>query len=94
MKERTISRRGFVKGGVVAGAALGVPSIVPSSVFGKTAPSNRVNLGQIGCGNISGYHWGHLSKMDDVQVVAPVERLGTLLQRVERIGMLGGRSHG
>jgi hypothetical protein len=29
-----------------------------------------------------------------VQVVAPVERLGILLQRVERIGMLGGRSHG
>jgi hypothetical protein len=70
MRERAVSRRAFVKSGVVAGAVLGVPSIVPSTVFGKTAPSNRVNVAQIGCGSISEYHWGHLSKMDDVRVVA------------------------
>lgn len=29
------------------------PSIVPSSVFGKSAPSNKINIGQIGCGRIA-----------------------------------------
>jgi len=51
-------------------AAWGVPSIVPSTVFGDTAPSNRVNVGQIGCGSISHYHWGHMAGMPDVQIVA------------------------
>ncbi len=70
MHERTVSRRDFVKSGFVAGAALGVPSIVPSSVFGTAAPSNRVHVGQIGCGNIGNYHAGHLKRMTDVRVVA------------------------
>jgi predicted dehydrogenase len=30
-----------------------VPSIVPSSVFGKNAPSNRIQIGQLGCGRIA-----------------------------------------
>jgi len=70
MQERTVSRREFVKSGIVAGAVLGVPSIVPDTVFGSRAPSNRINVGQIGCGGISGYHWSYLSRMEDVQVVA------------------------
>jgi predicted dehydrogenase len=39
-------------------AALGIaiPTIVPSSVFGKNAPSNKVNIGQIGCGRIARDH--------------------------------------
>ena len=32
------------------GAALALPSIVPSTVFGKNAPSNRINVGMIGMG--------------------------------------------
>ncbi|MCK5137759.1 MAG: Gfo/Idh/MocA family oxidoreductase [Bacteroidales bacterium] len=38
-----------------AGAIL-VPTIVPSSVFGKNAPSNKINIGQIGCGRIARSH--------------------------------------
>ena len=30
--------------------SIAMPSIVPSSVFGKNAPSNRVNIAAIGCG--------------------------------------------
>jgi predicted dehydrogenase len=39
-------------------AAFGIamPTIVPSSVFGKNAPSNKVNIGQIGCGRIARDH--------------------------------------
>ena len=56
-----LSRRDFiettVKGTVVTAAlAAGFPAIVPSSVFGKTAPSNRINIGAIGTGRISRVH--------------------------------------
>lgn len=32
------------------------PTIVPASVFGKNAPSNKINIGQIGCGRIARTH--------------------------------------
>lgn len=70
MNGRTLNRRDFLRNGLVAGAALGVPTIVPGTVFGSAAPSNRINVGQIGCGGISNYHTGHLSGMQDVRVVA------------------------
>lgn len=51
------SRRKFIKSSVIgASAAFAVPSIVPSSVFGKSAPSNKINIGQIGCGRIARDH--------------------------------------
>ncbi len=51
------SRRKFLKSSVVgASAAFVVPTIVPSSVFGKNAPSNKINVGQIGCGRIARSH--------------------------------------
>ena len=34
-------------------STLAVPQIVPRSVFGAAAPSNRINVGQIGCGHQS-----------------------------------------
>jgi hypothetical protein len=37
-----ISRRSFLEGGTLAGATLGFPMIVPSTVFGANAPSNRI----------------------------------------------------
>jgi predicted dehydrogenase len=47
-KKRT--RRTFLKNTGLAGAALVLPTIVPSSVFGKTAPSNQINIGMIATG--------------------------------------------
>ena len=47
------SRRQFLKGALAAGAAVGFPAIVPSTVFGQNAPSNRIHLAQIGCGRIA-----------------------------------------
>ena len=38
-------------------AAIGFPAIVPASVFGQTAPSNRINVGAIGVGRISYDAW-------------------------------------
>jgi predicted dehydrogenase len=45
------SRRGFLKT-----AAIGFPTIVPARVFGQNAPSNTIQIGQIGCGRIARVH--------------------------------------
>ncbi len=53
-----MKRRKFIentlKGAAVAG--FGFPTIVPATVFGKNAPSNKINIGQIGCGRIGREH--------------------------------------
>lgn len=54
------NRRTFLKtissgtAGIIAASMF--PTIVPSSVFGKNAPSNRINIGQIGFGRIARSH--------------------------------------
>ena len=66
-----ISRRHFLKTAVGASTVFAVPNIYTGSLFGAGAPSNRVNVGQIGCGNIgSNYHIPILSKMEDVRIIA------------------------
>ena len=50
---QTSSRRQFLKASLAAGAAIGFPTIVPSTVFGASAPSNMIHLAQIGCGRIA-----------------------------------------
>jgi myo-inositol 2-dehydrogenase / D-chiro-inositol 1-dehydrogenase len=59
-----MKRREFVRNTAIATSVLGFPTIVPSSVFGKHAPSNKINIGQIGCGRIARGHdmpgtWQH-----------------------------------
>jgi predicted dehydrogenase len=72
---RAVSRRRFMAAaakGIGASSLLaGFPSIVPASVIGKAAPSNRINVGAIGTGRISRIHdmpgvWKH----DSAQIVA------------------------
>lgn len=45
------SRRGFLKASLLGGAAF--PAIVPARVLGKSAPSNLIQVGQLGCGRIA-----------------------------------------
>ncbi len=66
----TSSRRDFFKRTVAASTVFAVPNILTKPVFGVAAPSNRVNVGQIGCGGISNYHIGYLGGMPDVRIVA------------------------
>ncbi len=60
MKKKETSRREFMKtaakGAVVSSVIAGFPSIVPSTVFGKSSPGNRINVGAIGTGRISRVH--------------------------------------
>jgi len=72
MKTKTmISRRSFVKTAAGAATAVGFPSIVPASVFGQMAPSNRINVGAIGVGRISRVHdLPGIWQYDDVRIMA------------------------
>ena len=54
------TRRRFLKtaatGALTTTVLSGFPTILPASVFGKNAPSNRINVGAIGTGRISRDH--------------------------------------
>jgi len=66
------SRRQFIKQSL-AGAAgvIALPSIVPSSVFGAAAPSNKIHIAQIGCGRIANsMDLTGLRKCDMARIVA------------------------
>lgn len=67
-----MERRNFIRKAVAASAgAIIIPTIVPSSVFGKNAPGNRINVGQIGCGRIAREHdMPGVWQYDHVQMVA------------------------
>ncbi|HLP74712.1 MAG TPA: Gfo/Idh/MocA family oxidoreductase [Bacteroidales bacterium] len=52
-----MKRRTFISNSLTAAAgAFVVPTIVPSTVFGKNAPSEKINIGQIGFGRIASTH--------------------------------------
>ena len=63
-----IGRRDFLK--AASASAIGAPFIVPSSVFGANAPSNRFTLGHIGVGNMGMSDMKRFLPRDDVQIVA------------------------
>jgi len=71
MPERTnISRRALLKG---AAAAVAVPYFVPASALGKGGfkpPSERINVGFIGIGNMGGGHLGGFLQDKQLQVLA------------------------
>ncbi|MGV8093288.1 MAG: Gfo/Idh/MocA family protein [Mangrovibacterium sp.] len=67
-----MKRRLFITESVaaVAGGII-VPSIVPFSVFGKDAPSNKINIGVIGCGRIARSHnLPEILRCDTARVIA------------------------
>ncbi len=86
-KEKKInSRRSFLKNTVKATAGTlaltnipsivtaGFPAIVPASVFGKNAPGNKINIGQIGIGRIARTHdLAETFKYDAARIVAAAD---------------------
>jgi len=81
-----ITRRKFLAGSI---AALGLPVIVPSSVFGADAPSNRITFGAIGVGRqCMEADLPEILGFKDVQVVAVSDvddrRLGLARRLVEK----------
>ncbi|HKB90432.1 MAG TPA: Gfo/Idh/MocA family oxidoreductase, partial [Opitutaceae bacterium] len=55
-KSQLLSRRDFFRTAAGTAAVLSVPLIIPSRLFGANAPSNRLRIGQIGCGRIAQGH--------------------------------------
>lgn len=67
----TLSRRDFIRSSTaLTAAAFAGPFIAPASVFGRNAPSNRITLGIIGCGNQSTVDLPQWLANEDCQVVA------------------------
>lgn len=64
------SRRRFLRTAAALASSLAAPQIVPHSVFGATAPSNRVHVGQIGCGHQSQRIIPSFLVHDDVRILA------------------------
>ncbi|WP_377487693.1 Gfo/Idh/MocA family protein [Pontibacter toksunensis] len=74
--ENAINRRNFLKatatGALTTSLGIsGFPTIVPASVLGKNAPSNRINVGAIGTGRISfGHDMPGVMQYDTARVMA------------------------
>lgn len=67
-----MERRDFLKNSsaVMAGTII-LPTIVPSTVFGKNAPSNKINVAQIGFGRISmGHDLAETLRYDEARIIA------------------------
>lgn len=67
-----MKRRKFINRTTLGTAAMvGFPTIVPAHVLGKDAPSNKINIGQIGCGRIARDHdMPDTMHFDDARLIA------------------------
>lgn len=66
-----MKRRDFIAKSALAVASVGIPTIVPSSVFGKNAPGNRITVGFIGMGRqVFAKNLPQMLAVPGVQVVA------------------------
>jgi myo-inositol 2-dehydrogenase / D-chiro-inositol 1-dehydrogenase len=85
-----LSRRHFLKASLAGTAgAMAFPTIIPSSVLGKDAPSNKIQIGQIGCGRIANeMDLPGILKHDIARVIAACDldskRLAKAKDRIEK----------
>lgn len=71
MSRDRITRRGFIKASAATAVVAGFPTIVPSSVLGKTAPSNTVTLAAIGVEERGfGDCWHNFAPAKDMKFIA------------------------
>lgn len=71
LQKTPMTRRRVLAGMVSAGALMGCPSVIASTVLGKQAPSNRITVGMIGTGRQGiKANLKTLINMPEVQVVA------------------------
>jgi predicted dehydrogenase len=78
-----ISRRGFLK---TAACIAAFPAIIPATALGKNgaiAPSNRINIAQVGLGWIGGSHLDAMLGRNDAQYVAVCDVNGQRVQQVQ-----------
>ena len=71
--QASFSRRRFLRGAALLGAAAGLPVVLPSSAFGEAgrpAPSNRITVGAIGLGGQGSGNLGGFLEDPRCQVLA------------------------
>jgi len=87
-KTNNITRRRFLKCSVVAATGFWAPTIVPASVFGADAPSNRITFGFIGVGRMGLGDMREILGLKQAQVVAVCDvdanRVKSARERVEK----------
>ncbi len=65
----------------VVSGTIAVPTIIPSTVLGKSAPGNKINIGQIGCGRIARTHdLDETLPLDEARVIAVCDLDGNRLK--------------
>ena len=69
-KQANVTRRGFLKSAAAVGAVAGLPAVVPSSVFGAQAPSERIAVGFIGVGGRGSGLLGAFMRLPEARVLA------------------------
>jgi len=70
MMKKDMNRRDFLRAAAGTAAAAAFPYVVPSSVLGAEAPSNRITLGFIACGKQSQHLMRSFLNSPGTQVVA------------------------
>lgn len=83
MRRAAISRRQFLGRAAALGA---FPAIIPASALGlngAVAPSNRINIAQVGLGWIGGSHLGTMLGRTDAQYVAVCDVNGQRVRAVQ-----------
>jgi predicted dehydrogenase len=82
-----MTRRRFL----AASALLSMPALIPGVVFGRDetpAPSKRITMGIIGCGNMGGSNTEEFLKQKDCQIVAACDvdkkHLGNLVKKINK----------
>ena len=51
-----LTRRDFTRAALLGAGAIALPNVIPARLLGANAPSNRIRVGQIGCGRIARGH--------------------------------------
>jgi predicted dehydrogenase len=93
-----VSRRYFLKTTAAAAAVAAVPTVIPASALGgpgKSPPSERINLGIIGCGGMGTSNLATCARYPDVVVTAACDvweaRLETVTDRYKAAACKGYR---
>jgi hypothetical protein len=69
-KKYEVTRRQFLKGTAATTAGFLAPTIVPASVFGANAPSERITIGFVGVGRMGSGDMRELLGFKQVQIIA------------------------
>ena len=66
-----LTRRQFLQHSAVTTAVVAAPLILPSGLRGQNAPSKKITVGIVGCGNIADGHYGPLlGSPESIRVIA------------------------